>query len=68
MLRLSRAAWVDWDWLLALALLVAGILAADDINHTATLDNLAVVAHPLDRCSDFHGWHLSCGVEEFGGQ
>jgi hypothetical protein len=45
-------------WLLALTLLVTGILAADDVNHTATLDNLAVVAHPLDRCSDLHGWYL----------
>lgn len=39
---------------LTLALLVTRVLAADDMDDTTALDNAAVVAHPLDRCTDFH--------------
>jgi len=37
----------------ALALLVARI-GADHTNHTLAADDLAVAAHFLDRCRDFH--------------
>ena len=40
---------------LPLALLVLGVLFADNAHHPFALDDLAVVAHLLDRGSDFHG-------------
>jgi hypothetical protein len=39
---------------LALHLLVLGVLAADDPDHAVAPDDLAVLAHLLDRSSDFH--------------
>jgi hypothetical protein len=39
---------------LTLPLLMIGVLAANDHDLAVTLDDLAFVAHGLDRCSDFH--------------
>jgi hypothetical protein len=46
---------------LTLALLVARI-GADDVNHAAAADYLAMLADSLHAGSDFHGWLLANSV------
>ncbi len=54
------------EGLLALPLLVAGIVAANDANDTAASHDLAVLADATNAGSDFHGCSLHQGLVSVG--